>query len=313
MTTFQITLTQMTTLFLFMIIGYLLRKAGKMQGSAPDAISTLLLYIFMPATCFDTFADHCTPEVLLTKTPLILAGFATLLASLGLGWLTSRLVTKHPRTREVCIFALIVSNLGYLGYPLTEAVFGEKALFDFMVFCMPFNLFIYSFGMYLLNPQKKLSVKIFSSPTILSILAGMLVGLTAVPLPAPVGGAIDAASAAMAPCAMLLTGLVMADIPIRATFSDWRTYLISALRLIGWPAIACGLALLFKLPADLALIVVTMLCLPVGLNCVVFARAFGGDSESGAKVCFLSNLLGLVTIPLVYAAAAFLFGSPASM
>lgn len=307
MTTFTVTLSQMTMLFLFMIIGYLLRKTGKMPGKATDAISTLLLYIFMPATCYKSFADHCTPEVLLSQMPLILAGFAVLLACLLIGWCVSRLITKDARMRDVCIFVLVVSNLGYVGFPLTEAVFGSEMLFGFMVFCMPFNLFIYSFGMYLMNPQKKLTFKIFSSPTILAIFAGMLVGLVGITLPAPVIGAVDAASASMAPCAMIVTGLVLADIPLKATFSDLRAYLLTAIRLIGLPVLFALLALLLKLPAQLSLIGTTMLCLPAGLNCVVFARAYGGDSESGAKVCFLSALFGMITIPLIYAGAAMLF------
>lgn len=307
MTTFTVTLSQMITFFLFMLAGYILRKAGKMPGISPDAISTLLLYLFMPATCYKTFAEHCTAQVLLSKTSLIVAGFAVLLCCFGIGWLVSRLLTDDVRRREVCIFTLIVSNLGYVGYPLVEAVFGGEVLFDFMVFCMPFNLFIYSFGMYLLNPQKKLTVKIFSSPTILAILAGILVGLTGITLPAPICGAIDAASAAMAPCAMIVTGLVLADIPLRQTFTDWRSYVLTAIRLIGLPALFIGIALLFHLPNDLSRIVTCMLCLPAGLNCVVFARSYGGDSISGAKVCFLSSLFGMGTIPLFYAVTTILF------
>ncbi len=307
MTTFTVTLTQMATFFLFMILGYALRKAGKMPGKAPDAVSTLLLYLFMPATCYKTFADHCTPEILLSKAPLILAGFAVLLSCLGIGWLVSRVLTKDVRMREVCIFVLIVSNLGYVGYPLTEAVFGDEMLFDFMVFCMPFNLFIYSFGMYLLNPQKKLTFKIFSSPTILAIFAGIAVGLSGITLPSPVLGAIDAASACLAPCAMTVTGLVLADIPLKSTFTDWRSYVLTFLRLIGLPVTFALIAHFTGLPDRMSLIITTMLCLPAGLNCVVFARTFGGDSESGAKVCFLSALLGMITIPLIYAAATWLF------
>ncbi len=307
LTVFTLTLSQMMTLFLFMLIGFVLHRTGTMQEKGADAISTLLLYLFMPATCFKTFADHCTREVLLTKAPLLIAGFAVLLSCLCIALLLSRLLTKNPLTRPVYTFCLIVSNLGYLGYPLTKAVFGEAMLFDFMVFCMPFNLFIYSFGMFLFVREKKFTLGIFTSPTILAILAGIVCGLGALPLPDPITGLIDTAAAAMAPCAMLVTGLVLAELPLKKTFTDLRAYFITFLRLIGLPLIYILLTLLLPLPKQVSMIACTMLCLPAGLNCVVFARANKGDSDSGAKICFLSNLFGLVTIPLIYALAATLY------
>ena len=303
-----VTASQMAVLLFFMLIGCLLFRTKKVGEGASDAVSTLLLYIFMPATCFKTFAEHCTPEVLVSRLPLILAGFATLFGTLGLGWLVSRFLTKNPRGREIYTFSLVVSNLGYLGYPLVDAVFGGDVLFDFMVFCMPFNMFIYSFGMYLLNPQKKLTVRIFSSPAILSIIAGIAVGLSGIVLPAPVAGAVSAASACMAPCAMLVIGIVLAGIPIRTTFTDGKVWIVSLLRLIGLPMLACGLALLLHLDREMSMILMAMLCLPAGLNGVVFTKAYGGDSDSAAKLSFLTNLLGIVTIPLLYALAGAMFG-----
>ncbi len=307
MSVFLLTLSQMTTLFLFMLIGFALQKTKKMPRGGADAISTLLLYIFMPATCFRSFADHCTVDNLLTKTPLLVAGFAVLFACIALALLVSRVLTKNLRTRQTYTFCLIVSNLGYLGFPLTQAVFGEEILFDFMVFCMPFNLFIYSFGMFLFNPEKKLTFGVFTSPTILSIFAGIVIGLTGLSLPAPLLGAVDTAAAAMAPCAMVVTGLVLADIPLRDTFTDLRAYGVTAIRLVALPGVYILLSLFLPIPRDVSMIVSTMLCLPAGLNGVVFARSYGGDSASGAKICFLTNLLGMISIPLIYALAAMLY------
>lgn len=307
MTIFRITFSQVSILFLFSIVGYLLRKAKKLPDAAPDTLSALLLSVFLPATCFNTTAKHCTAEVLLTKTPLLLLGLVLVLLCLGLAVLCSRVLTKHPRTREVYIFTLVVSNIGYLGYPLIEAVFGSELLFDFIVLTLPLNLYIYSFGMNLFRPEKKLSLRAFASPTMLSILIGMAVGLLGIPLPAFLSGAIDVAAGMMAPCAMILTGAILSDIRLSAVFTDPRTYLICFLRLVGWPALFGLLAYLLGLPSDSSLLLTVMLCLPAGLNSVVFSRAWGGDSESAVKICFLSNLLGLITIPLVFAAASAIF------
>jgi len=307
MTTLTVTLGQMSIFFLFMIAGFLLYRTGKLGKGASDTVSVLLLTLFMPATCYRTFAAHCTPSVLSAKWGLILAGFVTLLACLLISFLLSRVITDRAPMRKVIVFALTVSNLGYVGYPLTEAVFGEAVLFDFMVFTMPFNLYIYSFGMAMFNPDHRITPRIFLTPTILAILAGMAVGLSGITLPSPLVGAVDVAAACLAPCAMLVTGLVLAESPLSDMLKDLRAYLISALRLVGLPALFAILALAVRLDPTVARIGTTMLCLPAGLNCVVFARSYGGESAFGARVCFLSALLGMITIPLIYAAATVLF------
>jgi predicted permease len=43
------------------------------------------------------------------------------------------------------------------------------------------------------------------------------------------------------------------------------------------------------------------LCMPMGLNTVIFPEAYGGDSGTGAQCCFVSQVLGLLTIPGVFA------------
>lgn len=47
-------------------------------------------------------------------------------------------------------------------------------------------------------------------------------------------------------------------------------------------------------------IIVGTLALPMGMNMVVYPEAFGGDGLSGAKTAFISHLLSVVTLPLVF-------------
>ena len=307
-TTFLVSLNQMGIFFLFMLIGYFFQKKKVTPENASDTLSKLLLWLFMPATCFRTFAENCTRETVVTRAPLLLMSFGLLLASIGLAWVLSRVLTPNERTREVYLFGLIVANFGYLGYSLIEAVYGGEMLFEFMVFGMPFNMFIYSFGMFIFRPDKKLNLNIFTSPTIVAIFVGIAVGLIGIPLPAFFTGVVSGAAGCMTPAAMLITGMVLAGIPLKQAFGGWRSYVVVALRLIVLPVFFSALMYFVTRDPKASFFTAAMLCLPVGLNSVVFSKAYGGDAESGAAVCFLSTLFGLITIPLICAAATAVFG-----
>ena len=107
---------------------------------------------------------------------------------------------------------------------------------------------------------------------------------------------------------MLLIGMILADIPLRGALTDGGAWIVTLLRLIVFPGAAIGIFCLLPAARDVGRIAVTMLCLPAGLNAVVFARRFGGDAEAGAKCTLLSNLLGFLTIPLFFSLAAALLG-----
>ena len=49
---------------------------------------------------------------------------------------------------------------------------------------------------------------------------------------------------------------------------------------------------------------------PLGLNSVVFPEAYGGDPEPGAAMALVSHTLCVLTIPLMFALATLLFGTP---
>ena len=309
-TTFGVTLVQMTVLFIFMAAGYALRKFNILpdaSGSAGGTLSKLEMYIFLPALCFNTFSSNLTPQIFREKLPLLLWSVAILAVVFALSFPLTRIFTRDKNTAAIYIYAFTIPNLGYLGYPLVGAVFGEAALLDFMIFTLPFNLFIYTVGMYILNPKHEFSLKSLLNPILISIFLGSVAGLLELTMPEVISKTLSTAAACMGPVAMILTGIVLARNPLRDMLSNGRMYIAALIRLLILPAL--GGLVMYLIGADkyISLITVCMLALPMGLNNVVFPEAFGGDSRTGAQSCFISNLMGIVTIPFVYMAVEKIF------
>ena len=296
---FQITVEQMAILFLFMALGYLLMKRGFVPKDSASTLSKLQVYVFLPAMVFKTFVGLRAEEAL-SKLPLLGVSLALLLACLLAAVLIARVAARTPMERDIYIYSLTIPNLGYMGYPLVEAVMGPEMLLDFMIFVIPFNIFIYTAGMYILNPNKKFTLtKIVNAPMVAMAL-GIVLGLCGWQAPAFLVSACASASGCMAPCAMLLTGFVLAGQPFLSMVKELRSYVLSVIKLLAMPLATLGVMYLLHVPQRAALAAVITVTMPFGLNSVVFPEAMGGDSTSGARLCFLGNLMAILTIPLMF-------------
>ncbi|MBQ3055477.1 MAG: AEC family transporter [Oscillospiraceae bacterium] len=298
----SVTLTQLVNMFFFMSIGYVFRKKGILDIHAGSALSRLIVNVFMPAMVVRSFAKNFTPDVFHDKLMIILLSCVVLFVTAIGSVFLARLFSKNHDTQGIYMYSFTIPNLGYMGYPLIGAIFGQSALLDAMVYCLPYNIYIYTIGMAVLTKQRSKSVLgLLTNPAIVAMLVGMVLGLCRVELPGVVSGILDTADACVSPCAMILTGTVFARIDVKSMFVSPKSYLASGIRLLGIPLLMLGILKLLHVPPNWILPCVGILAMPLGLNSVIFPEAYGGDAESGARVCFMSAILAVITIPIVFA------------
>lgn len=287
----------------FMAIGYLFRKKDIFDEKASITLSRLVVNVFLPAMTFLTFINNFKVEIIAEKSQLLLMSVCVLTVTGIIAVGLAKILSKNKTTQAVYIYSFTIPNMGYMGYPLIKAVFGESALLDAMIYCIPYNIYIYTIGMYILTntgDKRKLSLKAMLNPTLIALALGMAAGLLNLKLPSFVEQVLRASEGCMSPCAMLLTGAVFARIDLKTMFLDVKSYIASAIRLLIIPLTFLGILKLLKMPDNWVLASVAILAMPLGLNSVVFPEAYGGDSETGAKVCFLASVLGIITIPIVF-------------
>lgn len=305
---FKVTISQILVLFTFIAIGYWLKKTGKVSNDFNKGISNLLVYIFLPFLTFGNMADNFKLNVLADKFDLILISSVMLCAFLLIAFVFSRVLAKNQTTRDIYMYSFTFPNSGYIGNPLVLAIFGELMLFDYMIFCIPFFIFTYTFGVYILNPDRSFSFKNLFNPIIISMLLGMIAGALNIELPTVAETIIDTGANCMAPAAMVLTGIVFASNDLKKMVSNPKVYLACAIKMIILPIVAAFVIAAAKVPENIAILLITTLTLPTGLNSIVFPEAYGGDSQTGAQLCFVSTLTCLAFIPITFALYAFLCG-----
>ncbi len=290
---------QMITLFGFMAIGYFLRISKRLGEGTGKTLSNLELYLFCPCLSLITFSENCTRDTLLGSLPLLGVSCVILLVMIPLSRIMTNAMCKTDGEKAVYRYSLLISNYGYLGYPIIGAVFGDKALMDAMIFCIPITFVTYTYGMYVLIPGGGFSFKKLLNPPTIALSVGLILGLTEIRLPAVLGNALQMGSNCMAPAAMLLTGFILAGQPIKNMLHNYRAYIGSVLRLVVIPLLILGVMFLLNIRGEVLLIAAVIYAMPMGLNPIVFPEAYGGDATSGAQSTFISNIFGIITLPLM--------------
>ena len=79
----------------------------------------------------------------------------------------AKLFAKDGYQRKIYTYSVAVANFSFMGNAVVLGVFGEEILFDYMIFTMPLNLYVYSIGTASLIPNEKggkFSIKAFVNP-----------------------------------------------------------------------------------------------------------------------------------------------------
>lgn len=303
MQVFTSTLNQMMVLFIFMALGFFLNKKRLLPLDDSVVLSKLETYAFVPCLVFSVFYKYCTVENFRLKWTYMLYGAAIMAVSLPIGIVLAKLFAKDAYLKKIYTYSFAVANFSFMGNAVVLGVFGEEILFDYMIFTLPLNLYVYSIGTASLIPTEKggkISVKTFVNPIFISLILGAVCGLLSVPLPKFITTAISSAGACMSPLAMLLTGFVIGEYSLKTLAGDKKVYLASVIRLIILPSVFMAVLLLLKTDKAIIRVALCATAMPLGLNTVVFPAAYGGDTTPGAGMALISHLISIITIPVMF-------------
>ncbi|HOQ17713.1 MAG: AEC family transporter [Epulopiscium sp.] len=301
---FQSIFNQILILFLLLVIGYGAKKRNVFDDSTIKGISSILVKLTLPALIINSLTqEQATAQSIKESGLILLLSFFIYLLSFIIALLVPKLIASKKEETGIFEFTLLFSNVGFMGYPVVQAVLGDEALFYVSFYNLPFNVFVFTIGLWMLTKgkkhQKKFDWKLFINTGTISVIIGFILFLFSIPIPAPITGCFDILGSMTTPLSMLVIGGLLANTESKYLFSNWRIYVISFTRLIIIPLIIYGMLSPFVYHKYLLGVPVIIGAMPAAANTAILASEYGANSELASRIVFISTLFSVITIPLI--------------
>lgn len=199
---------------------------------------------------------------------------------------------------------LVFSNFGFMGFPLIKTMFGAEGILYASVFCIPFDMLMYTYGVAVISRKKqRLPIKnILNMGVIASLL--LIIGIVSdIQLPAMIGEMISMLSGITAPLSMMVIGAAIYGMPVAMIMKDGRLIGFCAVRMIVIPVV-CSLLLAHFVRSDVLKGIGVVLCsAPVASMCAMFTQQYGGSYELASRSVVATTLISVVTMPVMFVIA----------
>lgn len=289
-------LLQVLTLFLLMLCGFTAVRSGKLDDRGLSGLHMLVLTFAQPALILHKLQTPASPELIGEVAWVFFLACATIALA---GVISFRVFKGQTASRRSVLTTLsMVSNCGFMGFPIISATLGDEALIHGVVFLAAFNLMswtmcaFYFGGKEAMQPQRLLK-----NPTIWSIAGGLFLFLTGWSLPSFINDALGMLGATTTPLAMFVIGARLVGLR-REHLTDAPMLLSCALRLLVFPL--CILLLrLTPLPEMVINTVFLCTAMPGAALTAMQAEMYGCEKELASRAVAVSTALSIATIPLL--------------
>lgn len=328
---------KMIELFLIIMIGYIANKTKVFGRDARASLSKLVINIALPGTILSSVLGQDNLPGASQILSLILIAVLSYVILFASAFLVPKLLRVPSSQEGIYRFMLAFGNVGFIGFPVTEAIFGKQAIFYTSVFNLPFNVFVYSIGIAFLaacarqeesqnsndsensknnkvSENKKNSIvsenskkssaglitwKTFVTPCMISSILAIVLALFHAEAPALISDTCTMIGNITTPAALMIIGSSLADMPIRQMFNNFRIYLFSLVRLILIPLATYVVFGWFIHDRLLLGICVIVSAMPVASNGTMLCLQYHADEELMAQGTFLTTVFSIFTIPLL--------------
>ena len=291
----------MIVFVVLMVIGYLCAKTNFAGREFTKDASKMVINVFMSATIINS--------VLVSDARLsggeLLQVMLVLCMSVGVCWvlgaISCRLVGLGDREPLFELLVAVMNNM-FIALPVVETLFGSQAVFYCSLSCIPFNVLLYTFGIYRLQGgEGKGSVRlkdIFSVP-LLATLVALVIFLLHPPVPPVVKDLASTMAAATMPLSMIVIGSSLGSVSLLDAFKKGKLYLMCAIRLLLCPLLVWLLAGLMTEDLMLRVTATIIAAAPSGVVVSVLAIQYDRDAVFTSEGILLSTVFSMLTIPLI--------------
>ncbi len=303
--TFITVFNKIAILFLMIVVGYGIKKLGILNEEMNKGLSNLVLKVTLPAMIIKSMQFEFSKEVLFTSFKMILLSLLVHGIAILISYFVYRLLKAEEGKKDIIQFMLIFSNVGYMGYPVIYAVYGEMGVFYTALFNIPFNFLIWTLGVTIMTRNReggssKLSYfKVLMNPGIISVILGFMLFLFSVKIPIIMYETLHVIGEMTVPLSMFIIGSMLGALSIYEIFNEKQLFMVSVVRLLVIPIVTMVVLQVMGFEDILLGVPFLIAGMPAAANTAVFASMYNREPIFASKGVLITTLLSMLTIPIL--------------
>ena len=291
--------------FLIIFLGFFLKKINFLNHEKTTFLSKFAFFILMPVMMFSNLYSSVSSDIwnysFIIRYELIT--IVIFIFALPL----SRLINSNKTNAGLLGLNMAYPNYGYIGIPMCLVAFGSKA-------SMPLALILFADTLVLLGSTaflialtgkqqsilvvlRNLFKNIFLNPLIISVILGILFGMSGFNLYTPIYDFIKILGSSAAPVALIALG---GSLSIKKLSKNKKMFsIVLSNKLLLHPILMASIFIIW--PEEEPVWMQTAIlcaCLPVAANVFVIANHYQTMENESANNIVLTTVFSTITVPI---------------
>ena len=283
----------------YMALGAGVRRAGVVDEAFLNRLTAMVFKVFFPILMLKNI--YWAEAADRTNLRFVLYALTSVLLLIALCMLLVPRVIHEDARRGVVVQAIYRSNLTLFTIPLAQSVYGSGAdLLISLLIALIIPLYNVS-AIVILEyfrggsaSAKALARKIAANPLILGIVAGALLRVLRIPIPAIAEKPIRTLADLTTPLALFALGGTLHLTSVR---KNRRILLpVFLLRMVLIPALSYGVTMLLPFTPMERFMLLMLFATPIATSSYPMAQSMGGDGSLAGELVALTNMGSVVTL-----------------
>lgn len=290
-------------IFLVMVIGYILKQIGMLNDNFVTVANKFNFKVTLPFMLFKDIAGVDIKAVFDIKYVLFCAIVSTI--CFWVVWGTAKLLVRDKTIRGAFVQSSFRGSAAVMGLAFIQNIYGSSAMGPLMIVsAVPlyniFSVIVLTFeandstGIDKKAKIRQAGINICKNPIILSILAGLVVGLLGIQFPMLVNKTVSNVAQMATPLALITIGAGFEGRKALAKIAP--TMAASMIKLVLQPLVFLPVAAWMGFSGEKMIAILIMLASPTTPSCYIMAKSMNNDEVLTASVIVTTTLMAAFTL-----------------
>ena len=290
-------------IFLVMVIGYILKQIGMLNDNFVTVANKFNFKVTLPFMLFKDIAGVDIKAVFDIKYVLFCAIVSTI--CFWVVWGTAKLLVRDKTLRGAFVQSSFRGSAAVMGLAFIQNIYGSSAMGPLMIVsAVPlyniFSVIVLTFeandstGIDKKAKIRQAGINICKNPIILSILAGLIVGLLGIQFPTLVNKTVSSVAQMATPLALITIGAGFEGRKALAKIAP--TMAASMIKLVLQPLVFLPVAAWRGFSGEKMIAILIMLASPTTPSCYIMAKSMNNDEVLTASVIVTTTLMAAFTL-----------------